>query len=295
MGVTTIEICIRIVPTRSLHSCSVDAQAIRRLLLPRDPSCEICFHCEFPEPSKLHQHRLTVMSEPLETIDTSSNEPLPASTLDDVGECQSPLTSNTPSNDTRSAAEGGDTTDRDDFLSWDPWGDDSERYPEGFWNHMNLLDAALTARNNEHSSEIPTESQSITRADSPEAATALSGHGEGDDTTECKEETAKKISGEQKDTETEKKTGEEKEEEVPAESQKECTICLESMATDRYPDLPHTAESEHSSDVCHACWEQHLESEVSSKVFEGVSCPQCSQRLLEVDVRKLANSSTYAR
>jgi DNA-directed RNA polymerase subunit RPC12/RpoP len=235
------------------------------------------------------------MAEHPETIDAPSDEPLTVSTPDSRGETQSPSPSSPHSDATLPEAEGDDMTDQDDFLNWDPWGDDTECYPEGFWNHMNLLDVAQTPHSNERPPVLQTESadsESTTRAGSPKLATALNGHAEGDNTTDIKEETAKNTVDEEKEAET-KKRGED--EEIPTESVKECTICLESMATDRYPDTPHAAESEHSSDVCHACWEQHLESEVNSKVFEGVSCPQCSQRLLEADVRKLANSSTYAQ
>lgn len=232
------------------------------------------------------------MAKPPETIDAPSDEPLIVSDSESSGEHQSSLTSSPRSDDTLPEAEGDSMTDQDDFLSWDPWGDDSERYPEGFWNHMNQLDVAQTTRSNEHSPEIQTES-STTRAGSRELDTALNGDAEGDNNTKLKDEAAKRIVDGEKEVKTEKKG--EDEEEVPTESVKECTICLESMATDRFPDTPHAADDQHSSDVCHACWEQHLESEVNSKVFEGVSCPQCSQRLLEADVRKLANSSTYAQ
>jgi DNA-directed RNA polymerase subunit RPC12/RpoP len=88
-------------------------------------------------------------------------------------------------------------------------------------------------------------------------------------------------------------TREEKRQEVTIQKEKECTICLEDVATDHYPDLPHAGDSKHGSDVCLRCWDQHLESEITSKGFEGVSCPQCSQRLLETEVRKLATKGTY--
>lgn len=64
----------------------------------------------------------------------------------------------------------------------------------------------------------------------------------------------------------------------------------------QFPKLPHASEDkgeEHGSDVCFKCWDEHLKSEVGSKGFEAVSCPQCPKTLAEIELRKLAKRSTY--
>ena len=80
---------------------------------------------------------------------------------------------------------------------------------------------------------------------------------------------------------------------LPAEQDKECTVCLELAAETSFPDNKHASGREHSSDVCFNCWNQHIESEIISKDFDGISCLQCSHRLVEEEVRRFANESTY--
>lgn len=84
-----------------------------------------------------------------------------------------------------------------------------------------------------------------------------------------------------------------KEQSAP-EQDKECTVCLEVVAKTSFPDTKHSADHEHSSDVCLSCWNQHIESEIRSKSFEGISCLQCPYKLGEEEVHRLTNESTYA-
>jgi DNA-directed RNA polymerase subunit RPC12/RpoP len=235
------------------------------------------------------------MAKSLETIDTSLDPSRPVTTPNDVRENQRPLQISLPCpNDTQPEADDSDnTTDRDDFLSWDPWGDDSERYPEGFWNQIvDLPGIAQTSSSdsNERLSEIDMASitSGSTTCTSGDEPIAISHESVKEETTVSDPEDATK-----KAVDEEKAAEKDVEKEGSTEAERECTICLESVAKDRFPDLPHTAHSEHSSDVCLTCWEQHLEAEILSKNFEGVSCPLCSQKLLEADVRKLAKRSTY--
>lgn len=104
---------------------------------------------------------------------------------------------------------------------------------------------------------------------------------------------------EQKDSSEDE--GEDEEDEVvkpsskkPARQNKECAVCFELLARTSFPDTTHSGDGEHSSDVCLSCWNQHIESEIRSKNFEGISCLQCSHELVEEEVRRLANESTYA-
>lgn len=85
------------------------------------------------------------------------------------------------------------------------------------------------------------------------------------------------------------------EREDPAEPERSCIVCLDDVPTNLFPKLPHaiSTDNEHSSDVCFDCWDNHLMSNIKSSGYQGVSCPQCSQRLSETEVRKVAKASTY--
>jgi hypothetical protein len=80
----------------------------------------------------------------------------------------------------------------------------------------------------------------------------------------------------------------------PARQNKECAVCFELVARTSFPDTTHSDHREHGSDVCLSCWNLHIESEIRSKNFEGISCLQCSHKLVEEEVRRLANENTYA-
>ena len=67
----------------------------------------------------------------------------------------------------------------------------------------------------------------------------------------------------------------------PAEQDKECMVCLELVAETSFPDTKHASGHEHSSDVCLSCWNQHIESEMRSKNFEGISCLHCPHKLVK--------------
>ena len=45
----------------------------------------------------------------------------------------------------------------------------------------------------------------------------------------------------------------------PAEQDKECTVCLEVVTKTYFPAIEHADGEQHSSDVCLACWDQHIE------------------------------------
>lgn len=227
------------------------------------------------------------MASPLETTnasshvpDSSTHAPTPESSTVSASDLQAPSASSTPCDDAGLPnAEGGKSSAAlDEFLNWDPWGDDSERYPGGFWNQNASL-------------PLPVETQESLGIDQSEATTVSDEDLDGDKTTDDEYEDAKEQADERDDGAA--NDIEEDEHEASARNEKECTVCLDTVATDRYPDLPHTAGSQHSSDVCLRCWYHHLECEMKAKGFDGVSCPQCSQRLTETGVRKLANRGTY--
>ncbi|KAM0716953.1 hypothetical protein Q7P37_006805 [Cladosporium fusiforme] len=79
----------------------------------------------------------------------------------------------------------------------------------------------------------------------------------------------------------------------------ECLICSEVMTKDKFPKNHHSMksgdESEHNSEVCWSCWDQHIDSETDSKPTSVISCAQCSKVLEEPEIRDLAATDTYEK
>ena len=78
-------------------------------------------------------------------------------------------------------------------------------------------------------------------------------------------------------------------------ARKECTVCSDDVATNRFPKLPHVGALKHEHNTCLTCWDRHLRAEIDNgKKYDQVSCPQCDQLLQESEVRALARKSTYS-
>lgn len=76
-------------------------------------------------------------------------------------------------------------------------------------------------------------------------------------------------------------------------ARRECIICCTDVAVNQFPRLPHKNADAHDRGVCLKCWESHLVAEVSSKGWDAVACPQCTEVLSEAEIRKIASGKTY--
>lgn len=81
---------------------------------------------------------------------------------------------------------------------------------------------------------------------------------------------------------------------------KACSVCLNEVEKSQFPAIPHAFEneeysedSEHASDVCVGCWDEHISAEIKNKAADAISCPQCTKKLGEPDVERLAKRDTY--
>lgn len=76
-------------------------------------------------------------------------------------------------------------------------------------------------------------------------------------------------------------------------ARKECSICCTDVANNQFPKLPHQGAATHDSGVCRKCWELHLLEEISSKGWDAVACPECTEVLSEAELKKIASGKTY--
>lgn len=79
------------------------------------------------------------------------------------------------------------------------------------------------------------------------------------------------------------------------QARKECVICCDDVAINHFPKLPHETADTHDRGVCFKCWETHLISEIASKGWNAVACPQCAEVLSEPELRKIASGKTYEK
>ena len=78
-------------------------------------------------------------------------------------------------------------------------------------------------------------------------------------------------------------------------TKRDCSICLESQSLQRFPNRSITSACNHAPDVCLTCLATSIETQISSKLWDQIDCPMCSQRLQYTDVKKFASSVVFGR
>lgn len=68
---------------------------------------------------------------------------------------------------------------------------------------------------------------------------------------------------------------------------------MNDVAANQFPKKPHAGDDRHTSDVCFKCYNQHIGVGLDHKGSDLVTCPQCSQKLTEPEIRKLTRVATY--
>lgn len=75
----------------------------------------------------------------------------------------------------------------------------------------------------------------------------------------------------------------------------ECSICLQGLSVERFPNLRITSSCNHFSDVCVDCLRQSIASQFAINVWDQIYCPICKQRLGYMDMKTHANPDDFER
>lgn len=76
---------------------------------------------------------------------------------------------------------------------------------------------------------------------------------------------------------------------------RECGVCLTTPGLERFPKRNITSTCNHTPNVCLSCLEQSIATQFSTKVWDQIDCPTCSQRLEHSDVKKFASSVVFGK
>lgn len=77
--------------------------------------------------------------------------------------------------------------------------------------------------------------------------------------------------------------------------ERECSICLDSLCLERFPKRNITSTCNHAPDVCLSCLAQSIATQFSTKVWDQIDCPTCSQRLQHTDIKTFASSVVFEK
>ncbi|KAI8671014.1 RING-type domain-containing protein [Fusarium keratoplasticum] len=85
---------------------------------------------------------------------------------------------------------------------------------------------------------------------------------------------------------------------IPAEASTgdvECLVCTETKGANAFPRFSITSSCTHPPSTCLDCIQLSIESDLSSKLWTEIRCPECRELLEYVDIQRYANNQTFTR
>lgn len=75
--------------------------------------------------------------------------------------------------------------------------------------------------------------------------------------------------------------------------EQECVICAETLRVSQFPAAAVTDKCTHESNTCLECISHHIRSQLESRMWDQLSCPECPVLLRYADVQKYATNATF--
>ncbi|KAF4955119.1 hypothetical protein FSARC_11945 [Fusarium sarcochroum] len=75
----------------------------------------------------------------------------------------------------------------------------------------------------------------------------------------------------------------------------ECVVCADTKDADAFPRFSVTATCTHPPNTCLDCVQLSIESDLSSKLWTEIRCPECRELLEYADIQRYANKQTFTR
>ncbi|KAH7156957.1 hypothetical protein EDB81DRAFT_881251 [Dactylonectria macrodidyma] len=75
----------------------------------------------------------------------------------------------------------------------------------------------------------------------------------------------------------------------------DCVVCTETKATGSFPRFSITGSCTHPPTTCLECIQLSIESDLSSKLWTEIRCPECRELLEYADIQRFANKQTFVR
>ncbi|KAM0343649.1 hypothetical protein ACHAPU_008401 [Fusarium lateritium] len=75
----------------------------------------------------------------------------------------------------------------------------------------------------------------------------------------------------------------------------ECVVCVDTKHVDAFPRFSVTATCAHSPSTCLDCVQLSIESDLSTKLWTEIRCPECRELLEYADIQRYANQQTFTK
>lgn len=74
-----------------------------------------------------------------------------------------------------------------------------------------------------------------------------------------------------------------------------CIVCDAEKGINQFPSPKKVSSHEHDANVCRACYLSHLETEIDSKTWDQVACPECPTTLTYKEVKDMTSAENFAK
>ena len=78
-------------------------------------------------------------------------------------------------------------------------------------------------------------------------------------------------------------------------SRRTCLVCDVEKGINRFPSPKKVSSHEHEQNVCRRCYLSHLETEIDSKSWDEVACPECPVTLTYKEVKDMTSAENFAK
>lgn len=78
-------------------------------------------------------------------------------------------------------------------------------------------------------------------------------------------------------------------------SEQVCKVCLESLGMEQFPGQKLTLACDHEATVCQSCLATSISTQLSSKTWDQISCPDCGAGFEHQDIKESADEETFQR
>lgn len=79
------------------------------------------------------------------------------------------------------------------------------------------------------------------------------------------------------------------------DSDRECVICAEAKSSDEFPWAPISASCNHPPSSCLDCVEMSIKTDLNTKIWTEIRCPECSAALDYLGIQQYADAETSSR
>jgi IBR domain, a half RING-finger domain len=82
---------------------------------------------------------------------------------------------------------------------------------------------------------------------------------------------------------------------IKAAKGRDCAVCADTLHESQFPETRVTQNCTHTPNTCLECIQRHIESQLETRLWNQLCCPECPALLEYADVEKYASKATFQR